>query len=264
MLNKKLLDISNATVYRDEKKVFDGLSVAIRNGESSAIIGPNGAGKSTLLKLLSREIYPVSQQGSFVKILGKELPTLWELREKIGLVSADLQISFVPEISGLGVVISGLHNSIGLFNHQNITKTERNRGINILEYLGIQDLANCLYKRMSTGQQRFCLLGRALIHDPDHFILDEPTSGLDIRSTHQYLKIIRELLCNGKTILLATHHINEIPPEIQRVILMKEGKIFDDGKKEFLLTDDKMSKFFSMPLKVLRSNGFYQVYPAEI
>ncbi len=121
MLNKKLLDISNATVYRDEKKVFDGLSVAIRNGESSAIIGPNGAGKSTLLKLLSREIYPVSQQGSFVKILGKELPTLWELREKIRLVSADLQISFVPEISGL-----------------------------------------------------------------------------DIRSTHQYLKIIRELLCNGK------------------------------------------------------------------
>lgn len=67
-----------------------------------------------------------------------------------------------------------------------------------------------------------------------------------------------------KTILLATHHINEIPPEIQRVILMKEGKIFDDGKKEFLLTDDKISKFFSMPLKVLRSNGFYQVYPAEI
>lgn len=121
MLNKKLLDISNATVYCDEKKVFDGLSVAIRNGESSAIIGPNGASKSTLLKLLSREIYPVSQQGSFVKKLGKELPTLWELREKIRLVSADLQISFVPEISGL-----------------------------------------------------------------------------DIRSTHQYLKIIRELLCNGK------------------------------------------------------------------
>jgi len=261
MSNKKLLDIFNATVYRDEKKVFDGLSIAIKNGESSAIIGPNGAGKSTLLKLLSREIYPVSQQGSFVKILGKELPTLWELREKIGLVSADLQVSFVPEVSGLGVVISGLYNSIGLFSHQDITQAERSRGINILEYLGIQNLANRPYRQMSTGQQRFCLLGRALIHNPDHLILDEPTSGLDIRSTHQYLKILRELLSQGKTILLATHHIDEIPPEIERIILMRDGKIYDEGDKKKLLTDNKMTEFFEMPLKVVFSNGFYKIFP---
>ena len=261
MSNKKLLDIFNATVYRDEKKVFDGLSIAIKNGESSAIIGPNGAGKSTLLKLLSREIYPVSQQGSFVKILGKELPTLWELREKIGLVSADLQVSFVPEVSGLGVVISGLYNSIGLFSHQDITQAERSRGINILEYLGIQNLANRPYRQMSTGQQRFCLLGRALIHNPDHLILDEQTSGLDIRSTHQYLKILRELLSQGKTILLATHHIDEIPPEIERIILMRDGKIYDEGDKKKLLTDNKMTEFFEMPLKVVFSNGFYKIFP---
>lgn len=263
MSKKKLLDIFNATVYRDEKKVFDQLSLSIKCGESAVIIGPNGAGKSSLLKLLSREIYPISKEGSFVKILGKQLPTLWDLRKKIGLISADLQAIFVPDISGLGVVVSGLHNSIGLFSHQEITDSELKRGKKILEYLGIQDLANCRYRQMSTGQQRICLLGRALIHNPDHLILDEPTSGLDVRATHQYLKIIRELLLSGKTILLATHHINEIPPEIERVILIKEGKIFDDDKKEILFTDDKISEFFNIPLKISCSNGYYQVCPEK-
>jgi iron complex transport system ATP-binding protein len=263
MPKKKLLDIFNATVYRDEKKVFDQLSLSIKCGESAVIIGPNGAGKSSLLKLLSREIYPISKEDSFVKILGKQLPTLWDLRKKIGLVSADLQAIFVPDISGLGVVVSGLHNSIGLFSHQEITDSELKRGKKILEYLGIQDLANCRYRQMSTGQQRICLLGRALIHNPDHLILDEPTSGLDVRATYKYMKIIRELLCNGKTILLATHHINEIPPEIERVILIKEGKIFDDDKKEILFTDDKISEFFNIPLKISCLNGYYQVCPVE-
>ena len=100
MPKKKLLDIFNATVYRDEKKVFDQLSLSIKCGESAVIIGPNGAGKSSLLKLLSREIYPISKEGSFVKILGKQLPTLWDLRKKIGLISSDLQAIFVPDISG--------------------------------------------------------------------------------------------------------------------------------------------------------------------
>lgn len=117
--------------FIEMKKVFDQLSLSIKCGESAVIIGPNGAGKSSLLKLLSREIYPISKEGSFVKILGKQLPTLWDLRKKIGLISADLQAIFVPDISGLGVVVSGLHNSIGLFSHQEITDSELKRGKNI-------------------------------------------------------------------------------------------------------------------------------------
>ena len=262
MSHPKLLDILNATVYRDEKKVFDGFSLSIENRQSCAIIGPNGAGKSTLLKLLSREIYPVAQNNSFVKILGMETPTLWELREKIGLISADLQVGFVPDISGLGVVVSGLYNSIGLFHHQEITELELKRGGKILEYLGIKDLENCLYRQMSTGQQRRCLLGRALIHEPDHMIFDEPTSGLDLSATYQYLGILRGLLGQGKTILLATHHIHEIPPEIERVILMRDGKIFADGHKTELLTDQWMSRLFDIPLRVVTLAGFYQIFPA--
>ena len=261
MLDPNLVDIFNATVYRGEKKVFDGFSLSIKNKQSTAIIGPNGAGKSTLLKLLSREIYPVSKENSFVKILGMELPTLWDLRKKIGLVSADLQSGFVSEVSGLGVVISGLHNSIGLFHHQVISDSELKCGEEILEYLGIKNLANRRYREMSTGQQRLCLLGRALIHNPDHMILDEPTNGLDLRATYQYLGIVRELLHQGKTILLATHHIHEIPPEIERLIFIRDGKIVADGDKIQLLTDSLISQLFDTPLKVTTSNGFYQVLP---
>ena len=258
----KLLDIHNATVYRETKKVFDGFSLSVEQGQSTAIIGPNGAGKSTLLKLLSRELYPVVKDDSHVKILGMDRPILWELREKIGLISADLQQGFVPEVSGLGVVISGLHNSIGLFTHQNITDLQLKHGREVLKDLGVENLANRLYRQMSTGQQRRCLLGRALIHRPDHLILDEPTSGLDLKATYHYLNTIRQLLQQKKTILLATHHIHEIPPEIHRVVFIQDGKVVADGDKEELLTDQWMSQLFEMPLTVTVSNGFYQVLPA--
>jgi iron complex transport system ATP-binding protein len=115
---------------------------------------------------------------------------------------------------------------------------------------------------MSTGQLRRCLLGRALMHDPDHMIFDEPTSGLDLSATYQYLDILRKLLGQEKTILLATHHIHEIPPEIERVILMRDGKIFADGCKTELLTDQYMSRLFDVPLRVVALAGFYQVLPA--
>ncbi|TNE82610.1 MAG: ATP-binding cassette domain-containing protein [Gammaproteobacteria bacterium] len=262
MQKPRLLDIHNATVFRDNKKVFDGFSLAVEQGESTAIIGPNGAGKSTLLKLLSRELYPVVKDDSHVHILGQERPILWELREKIGLVSADLQQGFVPEVSGLGVVVSGLHNSIGLFHYQDVTDEELARGRAVLEELGIADLANRPYKQMSTGQQRRCLLGRALIHDPEHLILDEPTSGLDLNATYHYLNGVRELLHRGKTILLATHHIHEIPPEIERVVFIADGRVVADGPKAEMLTDARLSELFNMPLVVSVSNGFYQVLPA--
>lgn len=262
LLNMPLLDVKNATVFRDDKKIFDGFSLTVEPGQSTAIIGPNGAGKSTLLKLLSRELYPVVNDNSHVKILGQERPILWELREKIGLVSADLQQGFVPDISGLGVVVSGLHNSIGLFHFQEVTEAQLDRGRQVLAELGIEDLENRLYKQMSTGQQRRCLLGRALIHNPDHLILDEPTSGLDLNATYHYLNTIRQLLQQGKTILLATHHIHEIPPEIERVVFIENGKVLADGDKEDMLTDEWMTKLFRMPLTVSISNGFYQVLPA--
>lgn len=262
MYPEKLIDIHNATVYRGNIKVFNGFSLSVEQGQSTAILGPNGSGKSTFLKLLSRELYPVVGDDSWVKILGQERVVLSELRQHVGLVSADLQQNFKPNSSALDVVISGFFGSIGLFHHQQITEQQSLRGQEVLADLGLTDLADRFFARMSTGQQRRCLLGRAMVCDPDHLILDEPTSGLDIQMSHQYLQTLSKLAQEGKTLLMATHHIHEIPPEIDRVVFIAEGKVVGDGSKKKMLTEKNLSKLFKIPLQVIEKNSLYQVYPA--
>lgn len=261
MFFEKLIDIHNATVYCGDIKIFNGFSLGVEQGQSTVILGPNGAGKSTFLKLLSRELYPVASDDSWVKILGQERVVISELRQHIGLVSADLQQTFRPNISGLDVVLSGFFGSIGLFYHQEITEQQSLRAREILIDLGLSDLADRLFAKMSTGQQRRCLLGRAMVCNPDHLILDEPTSGLDIQMTYQYLQVLRKLAQQGKTLLMATHHIHEIPPEIDRVVFIAKGDVVGDGSKKHMLTSDNLSKLFQIPLQVAEKNGFYQVYP---
>ena len=115
---------------------------------------------------------------------------------------------------------------------------------------------------MSTGQQRRFLLGRALISDPDALLLDEPTTGLDLSATFHYLETLRMLMRSGKTVMLVTHHLHEIPPEIERVVLIKNGSIVSDGNKAEVLTSESLSGLFDYPLQVMTVNGYYQVLPA--
>lgn len=258
---EKLIDIQNATVYRGDRKVLDGFSLSVEQGQSTAVLGPNGCGKSTFLKLLSREIYPVVSADSRVRILGQDRPLLTALRRQIALVSQDLQQNFEPGVSALGVVVSGFHGSVGLYHFQEITDDQLQRGRQMLRELGIEQLSNTPFAKMSTGQQRRCLLGRALVYDPAHLILDEPTSGLDIHATCDYLKAIRAMACRGRTLLLATHHIHEIPPEIKRVVFLKDGRIVADGNCEELLRREPLEELFEVRLDVVESGGYIHVYP---
>jgi iron complex transport system ATP-binding protein len=114
---------------------------------------------------------------------------------------------------------------------------------------------------MSTGEQRKFLLARALVHDPKVLVFDEPTSGLDLRACFQYIEIIQELMSIGKNVILVTHHVHEIPPEITRAILLKEAKVVDDGDKTKILTGKILSKLFDRPIKIIEENGFYQALP---
>jgi len=127
--------------------------------------------------------------------------------------------------------------------------------------LGIEDLKSRQFSTMSTGEQRKFLLARALVHNPEVLVLDEPTSGLDLRACFQYLEIIQDLMNTGKNVILVTHHVHEIPPEITRVILLKEAKVVDDGDKTKVLTSKTLSKLFDRPIKIIEENGFYQALP---
>jgi iron complex transport system ATP-binding protein len=258
-----VIELKNATVYRGRTRVFDRFSLQILRGQSVAILGPNGSGKSTLLNVLSRQIYPVQQEGSSVRVLGQERWNVWELRTHLGIVSQDLQADYMGNVKGLEVLLSGLYSSVGIWSHQVFTDRDRERADGLLAELGIGQCRDKHFSEMSTGEQRRLLLGRALIHDPDVLVLDEPTSGLDIRACFQYLEIIRGLIRLGKTVVLVTHHIHEIPPEMKRVVLLRAGRLVADGDKADMLTSENLTGLFDIPVKVVRMNGFYQVVPGE-
>lgn len=256
-------DIRNATVFQGEHQVFQALDLQIYSGENTCVIGPNGAGKTTLLKLLTREIYPVAKDGSHVKIQGSEQVVVNELRQKIGLVSPELQARYAPHIIGRDVVLSGFFGTIGMHGHISVSDAQHQQVDHVLARLGLETLAERRYWHLSTGQQRRLLLARAMINYPEILILDEPTNGLDLKSAHALIVELRRLAREGVTLLLVTHHIQEIIPEIDRVVMLKEGRVFADGSKAETLTDALLSQHYNTPLTVQSAAGYFQVFPAQ-
>ena len=258
-----ILEIEKATVYRGDTCVFEDLSFTLEEGGHTAILGPNGAGKSTILKLLSGEVHPLPKDDTSVRLFGEEQWNVWDVRKRLGMVSHDLQHHYMENVIGLKVVLSGYYASVGTYGHQDFTYAQIARAHVVMEELGIGFLTDRRFAEMSTGEQRRCLLGRALVHDPTALVLDEPTSGLDLTATFHYLGLVRAHMKKGKTVLLVTHHIHEIPPEITRVVFLKGGKILQDGDKRAVLTEANLSMLFDCSIALAQANGWYQALPGH-
>lgn len=263
MTDAPLIDIRNATIYRGDTCVFQNLSLTIEQHEQVAILGPNGCGKTTLLKTLNREIYPVVREGSWIRILGRDKWNVWDLRSHIGIVSHELQMRYTKTDTGLHVVLSGFLSSIGIHGNLSgrLSDTNRQQALAVMRELAIDDLADKPLGKMSTGQQRRCLLARALVHDPDTLILDEPTAGLDLTASFDLLARIRRLVGAGKSILMVTHQLNEIPPDIRRIVLMRQGVIVADGEKSAVLTEENLYRTYDIPIRVSEVDGYYLASP---
>ena len=260
-----LVEIRHATIWRGSTCVFENLDLVIEQHERVAIVGPNGSGKTTLLKAINRELYPVAGPRSVFRILGRESWNVWELRRHIGIVSQDLQQRYTKTTTALEVVVSGFHSSIGIHgtlaarvDHEQVEAARRT-----LDELGIGELSKTPLQHMSTGQQRRCILARALVHNPRTLILDEPTAGLDFAASFDYLERIRQLASAGRNIIVVTHHLNEIPPEIDRVVLLRDGKIAADGRKQEVLTDEILGDVYETPIRVTEIDGYYLAYPGK-
>lgn len=256
-----ILDIRHATVYRGDTCVFSDFSFALREGEHAAILGPNGAGKSTLLKLLSGEVHAMPKDETRITLFGEKRWNVWDVRKQIGIVSHDLQRDYLICAEGLNVILSGFYASNDTYEYQEFSKTQMTRAYEVMQELRIVALSGRRFGHLSTGEQRRFLLGRALVHDPPVLVLDEPTSGLDLKACFQYLDLLRAQIVKGKTVLLVTHHLHEIPPEIDRVIFLKEGKILVDGFKSTLLRSDQVSRLFDSKITLVQANGWYQALP---
>ncbi|MCY1283441.1 putative ABC transporter ATP-binding protein YlmA [compost metagenome] len=257
-----MIEINQVTAFQQQTRVFDRLSLRVGYNERVAVLGPNGAGKSTLLKLISREIYPVDQDESYLKLFGSETVNLWDLRRKIGFVSHDLQEDYTPYTSALDVVISGFFGAIGTHDHLQPTEDQVAKARALMQTLGISDDEHRMFQRLSTGQKRRLLLARALVHQPQVLILDEPTSGLDMGASLGLLTLLRSFCGEGRAMIITTHHIDEIIPEIDRVVLLRQGQVVADGPKSEILTSAKLSELYDTDLQVTEQGGWYRCWHA--
>ncbi|OPY37086.1 MAG: putative branched-chain amino acid transport ATP-binding protein LivG [Methanoregula sp. PtaU1.Bin051] len=252
-----LLEFENVTVVKGATKLLDSISLTIAEGENVAILGPNGAGKSSLIKTINREYYPVSSHNSVIfRVRGKENWDVFDLRSAIGIVSNDLQSAFTRDLPVREVVISGFFSSVGLFMHK-VTPQMEERADGLMEFLGVSHLAGRSMTSLSSGEAKRVLIARALVHEPKTLILDEPTTSLDLSAQHIFRSTLRKIAGQGTGIIMATHNLHDIIPEISRVILMKDGRFAADGPKHEILTDRKVGGLFGVPVHVKEEDGWY-------
>jgi iron complex transport system ATP-binding protein len=256
-----LLQFKNLTIIKgDHKKILDGITVTIHEGENVVILGPNGAGKSSFIKTITREHYPIleDKQTSF-KIWGQESWDVFDLRNRLGIVTANLQHIHTREISGMDIVLSGFFSSIGLW-HQVVTGRMKRKVLEVLEFLEIAHLRERKMTEMSSGEARRFLIARALVHKPKALILDEPTNSLDLHALHIFRNTLRKIAMLGTSIILVTQNLQDIIPEINRVILMKRGRFVLDGPKDTVLTSKNISNLFDIPVEITKKDGYYYVF----
>jgi iron complex transport system ATP-binding protein len=255
-----LVDLKNVRVVRGDNVALDDFSLRIAAGEHVAILGPNGCGKSTLIKTITRECYPVVREGSSMTILGRDRWNIFELRSILGIVSNDLMLDVTGETSGREVVLSGFFSSTRIFDHQMVEPGQKKRADAVLERLGVAHLADRSVSEMSSGEAKRILIARALVHDPQTLVFDEPSNSLDVFAQHGLREAMRALAQSGIGIVLVTHQLSDVIPEIDRVVLMREGRIQDDGRKEDLLEPEKISDIFGIPVEITRRDGYYHLW----
>src|SRR5271156_1326954 len=256
-----LLDFRHITVWRGNSAVpaLDDVSLRINAGEHVCIFGPNGCGKSTLIKTITRECYPAVSRNSSIEILGKERWDIFQLRNLLGIVSPDLLGSCTTDATGRDVVISGFFSSTRIFPHHHPSAELAKHAENALARVGVAHLAERPLTQMSTGEAKRTLIARALVHDPQTLLFDEPSNTLDIAAQFQLRDTMRDLARSGIGILLVTHHVSEIIPEIDRVLLVKKGRIIADGSKTTILTAPRLSELFGVPLQLATQDGYFHL-----
>lgn len=267
-----LLDYQNVSIYRGDTLALDRLTLQIGVGEHVAILGPNGCGKSTLIKTFTRECYPAHDAGpSTLRILGQEAWDVTELRGMLGIITNDLvaectkgmssDFAEIPRrVRARDTVLSGFFSSIGVWAHHHVTPEMSAKADELLQRLEVAHLADRFLDEMSSGEVRRVVIARALVHDPTSLVLDEPTNSLDLRAMHELREAVRTIAQSGMSVILVTHHLPDIIPEIDRVILLKKGRVVQDGSKAAVLTSAALTDLFGIPIEVVQRDGYYHAW----
>lgn len=254
---ENFIELRNVNVARGQRVVLHDVNLHVRAGEHVAILGPNGCGKSTLILAMTCQTYPIVQPGMQVRIFGRERWDLTQLRQHFGVVGAGLMGAELPGrrtaiTTGLDAVIAGFFSASTLWPNLIVTAEMRSRAVEALERMQALYLAEQFVGQMSAGEKRRILIARALVHRPRQLLLDEPSNALDLAAQRELRESLRGLVAEGTGLILVTHHLGDILPEIQRIILMRGGRIVADGPRQELLTEARLSELFNTPVRIGR------------
>ncbi|MEN5099725.1 ATP-binding cassette domain-containing protein [Stenotrophomonas sp. TWI273] len=254
-----LIELDRACVIRGQVRVLHDLSLRIEQGQHTALLGPNGCGKSSFIKLITRELYPLAHGDGTVavRVLGQNRWQVDRLRSQLGIVTGDLSsnLSDMPGLTVEEAVLTGFFASFVVPAFREVSPEMRERARETLAMTGALPLLQRGYAELSAGETRRVLIARALVNRPQALLLDEPSTGLDLIAREQLIATMRELARQGITLVLVTHHIEEIIPEIERVVMLRGGKILADGPRAELLRDAPLSQLFGGPIRVVDQAG---------
>jgi iron complex transport system ATP-binding protein len=260
-----IVELEHVNVARGANVVLHDVSLRIAKGEHVAILGPNGCGKSTLLKTMTCEVYPLVKPETRVRIMGRERWDLTEMKRRMGVVSAELPGRQTLTTSGFDAILTGFFSSSTLWPNLTVTSAMRERAEEILTLVGAEALREKPVGQMSAGQQRRVMIGRALAGtsldgEVQMLLLDEPSNALDLGAQHDLREMLRGLAERGTAILLITHHIADILPEMKRIVMMREGRVVADGTKDDLLTEERLSGLFGRGIVMSEREGYWNAW----
>lgn len=259
------LALRHVCVARGEITVLHDIDLSVRRGECIAILGPNGCGKSTLIKTMTRELYPLALPGSRVEIFGRERWDVTALRRRLGLVTSETPSRSALGTTALDVVLTGFFSSATLWPNLVVTQAMRDAAQTALQQVGATSFAQQTLGVLSAGQQKRVLIARAMVGSGEVaaervLLLDEPSNALDLSAQAELRETMRRLAREGTGLILVTHHIADIVPEIGRVIFMQDGRITGDGTRESMLSEVALSGLFGTRVNLTERNGFLHAW----
>ncbi len=258
----EFLSMRNVDIARGQKVVLRDVNLTIATGEHIAILGPNGCGKSTLIKAMTCECYPIVRHGMEMKVYGRDRWEVQELRKHLGVVAAELPGERTAVTRGLDAVVSGFFSSSTLWPNLEVTESMRIGAMDALALLGADHLRDRWVGEMSAGEKRRVMIARALVHRPEMLLLDEPSNALDLAAQRELREILRDVAAGsgdrrGTGVVMVTHHLADILPEINRVVMMRGGRIVADGSKMELLQATRLEELFGVELEVTERHGYW-------
>jgi iron complex transport system ATP-binding protein len=258
----EFLRMRNVDVARGQKVVLQDVNLTIAGGEHIAILGPNGCGKSTLIKAMTCECYPIVRPGMEMKVYGRDRWEVQELRKHLGVVATELPGERTAVTRGLDAVVSGFFSSSTLWPNLVVTESMRSSALGALGLLGAEYLRDRWVGEMSAGEKRRVMIARALVHRPEMLLLDEPSNALDLAAQRELREILRAVAVGngqrrGTGLVMVTHHLADILPEIDRVVMMRAGRIVADGPKQELLQAARLRELFGVDLELTERNGYW-------